>query len=270
MLGRTIAKHVLNGLSSVVPVSLSENLELAFAYLQGKGAGNDTCVAAEVKAASRFLKGDQLVIFDVGANRGDWTQAALVRFGGRVKAIYQFEPSSASVASLRERFKMPEITVVRSAVSDKNGTANLYFNTPGSVLASLYRRRLDHFHIAIDNVEEVPTVTIDSFVADHGVSRIDLLKMDIEGNEMAALQGATDSLRNGTIGALTFEFGGGNIDSRTYFQDFWYFLTPLGFSLYRISPHGSAIRLTQYSETCEYYRASNYLAVRQDIGLQRP
>jgi len=268
MKGAIITKHVLNALSGVVPVSLSSNLELAFAYLQGKGAGNDTCVAAEVKASSRFLKGDQLVIFDVGANRGDWTEAALARLGSRLKTIYQFEPSSANVATLQERFTRPEISIFRCAVSDNNGTANLYFNSPGSVLASLYRRKLDHFNISMDQAEEVQTVTIDSFIADHGIGHIDLLKMDIEGDEMAALKGATDALRKGTIGALTFEFGGANIDSRTYFQDFWYFLTPLGFSLYRISPNGSAIVLNQYSETCEYYRASNYLAVRRDSLLR--
>ena len=49
---------------------------------------------------------------------------------------------------------------------------------------------------------------------------IDLLKLDVEGNELLALKGLSDSIEY--IKIIQFEFGGSNIDSRTYFQDFYY------------------------------------------------
>jgi hypothetical protein len=49
-----------------------------------------------------------------------------------------------------------------------------------------------------------------------------MVKMDIEGHELTALKGFGAALDVARV--LQFEFGGCNIDSRTYFQDFWYFL----------------------------------------------
>jgi len=70
-------------------------------------------------------------------------------------------------------------------------------------------------------------------------------------------------LKSGVIRALSFEFGGCNIDSRTFFQDYWYFLTGLGYTIFRITPRGGAFRITQYRETLEYFLTTNYIAVRE-------
>lgn len=40
----------------------------------------------------------------------------------------------------------------------------------------------------------------------------------------------------GAIDRVTFEFGGCNIDTRTYFQDYWYFFKTFGFRVFRITP----------------------------------
>lgn len=87
-----------------------------------------------------------------------------------------------------------------------------------------------------------------------------VLKLDIEGHELSALLGATETLRQ--IEIVQFEFGGGNIDSHTYFQDFWYFFTDLEFDLHRLTPTGLN-RVAEYSEMLEVFRPTNYFAVRK-------
>ena len=107
----------------------------------------------------------------------------------------------------------------------------------------------------------VATVTIDSVVEEEGIDTIDLLKMDIEGHELEALRGATSTLERGGIAALTFEFGSGNVNSRTFFRDFWELLTGHGYRIARMVPGGGTLAVERYTEDLEYFRgATNYVA----------
>ena len=87
-----------------------------------------------------------------------------------------------------------------------------------------------------------------------------ILKLDVEGHELSALSGATETLKQ--IELVQFEFGGGNIDSHTYFQDFWYFFKNLDFDLYRLTPRGPVV-VNEYTELLEVFRPTNYFAVRK-------
>jgi hypothetical protein len=101
--------------------------------------------------------------------------------------------------------------------------------------------------------------TFDAFAPDAGIEKVDLLKLDVEGHELAVLAGAINSLDRGVIRAIQFEFGGANIDSRTYFQDFWYLLRR-SFRIYRILPTG-LYEISRYSEHLEQFITTNYLAM---------
>ena len=64
---------------------------------------------------------------------------------------------------------------------------------------------------------------------------------------------------------LSFEFGPGNVNSRTMFIDFFELLSDHGFDVLRIRPGGSLQTLPVYDEDCEYYRGScNYVARLKD------
>ena len=83
--------------------------------------------------------------------------------------------------------------------------------------------------------------------------------MDVEGHELDVLKGGFKTLALAKV--VQFEFGGCNIDTRTFFQDFWYLLTEAGFQIHRIS-EGGPIHISHYSEQEECFRTTNYLAVR--------
>ncbi|HIO21636.1 MAG TPA: FkbM family methyltransferase, partial [Nitrospirales bacterium] len=88
---------------------------------------------------------------------------------------------------------------------------------------------------------------------------ISVCKIDIEGHELDALNGFGEALKH--IDVIQFEFGGCNIDTRTFFQDFWYFFTERGFDIYRITPFG-AVKINRYRELDEFFTTTNYLAKR--------
>ena len=108
-------------------------------------------------------------------------------------------------------------------------------------------------------IETVKTLTFLNFYDKQlNKSTIDLLKIDIEGHELEAFAGFGRSLN--FIRVIQFEFGGCNIDTRTFFKDFWYFFKKNKFDIYRVSPFGP-MRLERYSENYECFRTSNYLCV---------
>ena len=74
------------------------------------------------------------------------------------------------------------------------------------------------------------------------------------------MEGLGDKI--GNVRSIQFEFGGCNIDTKTYFQDFWYFFKERDFDLYRISPLG-LIRILEYKESDEFFTATNYIAKRK-------
>jgi FkbM family methyltransferase len=259
-------KKFLEIISGIIPVVFWEKIEYASAYFAGKGSGSAS-LEPEVTAALHSIKSageHKLVVFDVGTNKGDWTAEMLRQAGSRIEKIYQFEPSPHNIVLLKERYANdPRVNLVPFAVSDKKGSAELFSDVPGSGIASLHKRNLEHFNISMEDHASVEMITIDDFILKENITRVDFMKMDIEGHELAALHGAKKALTDGIIRGLSFEFGGANIDSRTYFQDFWYFLTPLGYELFRILPNGSTKKIGKYSEMLEAFRTTNYIAVRQ-------
>jgi FkbM family methyltransferase len=256
---RSAAGRGLAEIVSRLPPQTLARLESAAQLGQGKGWGATTVeheVAAVLSLARRGS--GPLVAYDVGANVGDWT-AELVRQepGARIVA---FEPGAEAYARLSDRCsEMGTVTVVNKAVGREPGLATLWSDAPGSGLASLDRRRLDHFGIDFSHSEPVEVVTLDSWAEQAGVTP-SVLKLDVEGREMDVLCGATALLDS--VDLVQFEFGGCNIDSRTFFQDFWYFFTERRFAISRLGPHGLT-ELNRYRETDEFFQTTNYFACRR-------
>lgn len=128
------------------------------------------------------------------------------------------------------------------------------------MLSSLTRRRLSHFDIDFECSEEVTLVKFEDYWVNQLECRnIDFVKLDIEGHELDALSGFGKAIES--VRLIQFEFGGCNIDTRTYFQDFWYFFEEKGFDIYRITPLG-LVKILKYNEMDEVFITTNFLAIK--------
>jgi|SRR6185369_1476932 FkbM family methyltransferase len=231
-------------------------------FLVGKGSGTGWDLSLEVNSALSRVYSESPVLFDIGANLGLWSKAVLEAVP-RAR-LFLFEPSPGCQAEIR-RQALPYEALIPAAVGRKPGRASLHFSSPIDGSASLYQRGDSYFRDRAYDSIEVEVVTIDSMIEQHRLEFIDFIKMDIEGNELEALLGAETALAGRRIGALAFEFGSSNINSRTFFRDFWSLLTARGFALSRITPSGRLLPITAYYEDCEYFRgATNYLAELKD------
>lgn len=245
---------------------LLRRVESSAQWWQGKGYGAAS-LSAEIKAAARFIPVRGATILDVGANKGLWTRELLRQIPG-LSAVYAFEPSAHNWTSV-EQIDDSRLRLIKAAVSDHDGEATLFSDEPGSSWASLTRRNIEFMGVRFDHSETIRTLTLDTFIEREGLHTIDFAKFDIEGHELAAFRGAEKALQNKTIRALAFEFGGCNIDTRTYFRDFWYLLRGCGYNIYRIAPPGQAMLIPAYLETLECFLATNYLAVDANERLER-
>lgn len=202
-----------------------------------------------------------LVLFDVGANVGGFLGKLYPAFIDCPHRIFSFEPSPATFAKLSATaVDMQDVFLYNIGCGATDGAFDLFTDRPGSAIASLYQRRIDHYATALTQRETVTLRALDSFCAEHKIERIHYLKMDVEGHEMECLKGAKTLLADGRIDFIQFEFGGANIDSRIFFQDFWYILE--NYQIFRIMKNG-LYEINKYSEFEEIFVIQNFLAMRR-------
>lgn len=113
----------------------------------------------------------------------------------------------------------------------------------------------------------VPVTTVDCFLQDRSIERIDLMKMDVEGFEFSVLQGAKESLAAGRIHMVQFEFNQMNVHSRTFFRDFKELLRD--FAFYRILNNGVLLSLAdQPTPLLEIFAQQNIVVIRRGNGTE--
>jgi FkbM family methyltransferase len=232
-------------------------------YWQGVGsAGKDNSAADRAVLGQLTRGGRSPVIFDVGANRGQFLQSALTQLASRQIVIHSFEPSSTAFSELRQRYgSQSRVTLNNLALGSEPAERSLYYDVPGSQLSSLYPRRVGHLGIPFTGRETVRVNTLDSYCAAAGVNRIDLLKLDAEGHELEILKGADQMFERGAIGLVSFEFGGCNIDSRTFVRDFFEFFASRRMKIGRLTVMGKCYHISQYDEGLEQFRTTCFLAM---------
>lgn len=236
--------------------------ERVAAYAQGKGYGTAS-IRQENQLVHKLLNKKPELAIDIGGNIGEYT--AEIRRRNPSTEIHIFEPSATNIQKLNDRFNSDErIVVLPFAVSDNIGLATLFSNEAGSGLGSLTQRKLEHFNINFDVKESVNTIRFEEYWHSNLNKRnLDIVKIDIEGHELSALNGFGKAIYSTNV--IQFEFGGCNIDTRTYFQDFWYFFKEHNFDLYRITLLGAQY-MKSYKESDEYFSTTNYIAVNRNIN----
>jgi FkbM family methyltransferase len=224
----------------------------------GPGRPDETGELVALERLARTWGGRRVVVFDVGANAGDYAKEVLALAAD--VDLHCFEPSEEARRALETRVA-GRAHVHPFGLGSKDERAVMFGDARGSGLMSVYPRRLVHHGLEAAPQGEVLLRRLDDVATEVGVERIDLLKLDVEGHELAVLKGAGDLLVDGKIDAIQFEFGGASIDAHVYFQDFWYLLAP-HYRIHRILRDG-LLELGEYHESQEVFITSNYLCLRR-------
>jgi FkbM family methyltransferase len=239
--------------------------------LAGIGYGGNVGNSGEksILKSLKALKQDSYCLFDVGANKGDFTKIILDFFKNNDIEVHSFEPSKAAFELLSNNIKSDKVILNNEGLGKKAGVFPFYTNAPDSGTASLTKRNLDFLGEDFDYSEDVSINTLDDYCLANNIKDIDLLKIDVEGHELGVLEGSKEMLKRKMIKMVSFEFGGCNIDTRIFLRDFYYLFEEFGFLLYRITPSGYFFSLDRYSEKLELFRTTNFLAIRKDLTKKR-
>lgn len=216
-------------------------------------------LSAEIR---HMISSPTAILFDVGANQGVFAKNLIRTWQGLNYRLYAFEPSAKTFTILQNQVAdLPYVQLINKGLGETPGRVNLYSDKEGSGLASVYPRDLSHHRIDFSSTETIELTTLDDFCASEKIDQIDFLKLDVEGHELAVLKGGKRMLGEGRVHLVQFEFGGCNIDSRTFFRDYFNFFKE-GYQLHRILSDGLE-PLPEYSERLEVFQSANYLAVRK-------
>jgi len=206
-------------------------------------------------------KDQRLVIFDVGANVGEYSLLISKVFKDFNFELFAFEPSLETYKFLSKNVSIVEsIHPVNKALGNEAGKMTLYGSKDNDELASLFQR--DVLVSMTDNKmtkEEIEVSTIDLFCQTNKINHIHFLKIDVEGNELNVLKGARRMLSENRIGTIQFEFGGTAIDSKIFINDFIKLLSCHGYSMGRILRNGID-EYNNYTIYREVFDFANYLA----------
>ena len=224
---------------------------------QGFGSRARVRTSGELNAARLFLGDDvqkPMTIFDVGANRGEYTSAILELYPR--SRIFSFEPSRETFRLLEAEFAtMSQVFKLNYGLGCKAQSQLLYKESQYARIASL--TPLDV--IDPDYTEKVVIRTLDEVVSEYTIGEIDLLKIDVEGHELDVIKGAQNTLSLRKIKCLQFELGGSSIDTNTTLKDIYEVLSQYDYRLYLISRRG-IVPLDTYDYQLEQYSTTNFFA----------
>ncbi len=112
--------------------------------------------------------------------------------------IYAFEPSPESFKSVQNIAQQNKnITAIQCALSHTKGEFAFYLaGGASSLLKPTESFNNDYFHSDLEHPIIVPVTTLDEWAQDNNITTIDFMWLDMEGNELNALQGALNSLKN--------------------------------------------------------------------------
>lgn len=197
------------------------------------------------------------VLFDGGANVGDWSIAAKACCPGA--EVHAFEIAQPTFETLLANTRhLPDVHCQNVGLSDVAGPIRIrhYSALPALTTATDY----PHPFAFTELTAEV--VTGDAYATGKGIEHIDLLKIDVEGMEERVLKGFHSMLARKAIDLIQFEYGRVSILNRFLLRDFHDFFRERGYVVGKVFPNYVDFR--DYDLADEDFMGPNYLACRED------
>lgn len=209
------------------------------------------------------------VVFDVGANLGQWTINVLER---KPKCTFHlFEPSNILFEKMRSNLKDEindkKIIINQCAILDCEKTKPFYFypHYPGN--SSFYRiieSEVPPCNLGAPKVSDISAISLDIYCEQKEVFQIDFLKIDTEGSEWEVIKGAKRLISEGRIDFIQFEYGACYRKAGATIEEIYYYLTKNKYDVFKILPERLKY-IRKFLRKYENYTWCNYLAVNRRL-----
>ena len=203
---------------------------------------------------------ERFVFFDVGANRGDWTDCVLRHREG-LSDGHLFEISKTMQDRLHQRFDAAPgnlLTINGFGLGDK--TAHLPFKRYAGVEGLNTMVDTGYWDLTYPHtVEYCQTMTGDMYCSANQIEHINFLKIDTEGWDWKVLQGFSSMLVHNRIEIVQFEYGYTTADVHVVLKDFYDYLSGYGYTLGRLQRDSVDWTPFQYPDN-DFFRCPNWVA----------
>tara|TARA_R110000803_G_scaffold188348_1_gene250738 strand:- start:1857 stop:2555 length:699 start_codon:yes stop_codon:yes gene_type:complete len=199
-----------------------------------------------IKESLKKEKESGFVFFDVGCNKGFYTQN-LIDIFGQNNTFHLFDASDRFLNISKGKFSgMDNIKLFNSAVSDSVGEIEFYELEDGDNdvegMSSVNNRSVFKDYTSIKKV--INSTTLDVFIEVNKVGDIDFIKIDTEGHELNVLKGMSKALSDKKIKFIQIEYGDCLLETGKNLNDIIDFLLKYEYKLFDES-NGSLIEITK-------------------------
>lgn len=223
--------------SGVMKLRLSEHMQRRIFWM---GYYN-----ADIVALLNKLLKPGMVVVDVGANIGEITLVAARRVG-RAGRVIAFEPVSSISDRLAEHLRfnnLSHVDIRREALGKEKKELVPIFSSCGQSVSDENEGLASLYGASGEPVEYVDVSTLDDIAISLSLDTVDLIKVDIEGGELACLQGAENVLRRFQplliIEVQSFSAQQAGWEVKEIFQ----YLGSLGYEFFTIGTKGNLVHL---------------------------
>jgi FkbM family methyltransferase len=224
------------GLSSrMVRVRLPLGVAAEFDLMTAAFLVKELLVDGAYEAFPEFIPGPGQVVVDVGAHQGVFSLQAARRVGptGRVVSI-EASPRNQDILERNIAANgFHQVTLVRAAAADFEGEVALYEDPLGSASNSIMVHEAGCFPV------KVRARTLSGILAELGISRVDILKIDVEFAGLAVLKGGAAALAARPRVVMEVEGAADQVDAaRRFLENLGYRVRTLRHILYADPPAG--------------------------------
>jgi FkbM family methyltransferase len=180
----------------------------------------------------KMVKKSNPVIFDVGASDGSVVKKYKDIYPGA--QIHAFEPQPDSFATLSQlASQLKDVHCNNIALSDVKGI-NTFYKTnsypSSSLLPSIRSGSFVDQHTVLAEKYDVTLNTLNDYAESHNIEYIDILKMDVQGNELNILKGGDDLLKKGRIDIIYSEvWFTAAYENQPFYEDIALYLRSFGY-----------------------------------------
>ena len=201
------------------------------------------------------------VMIDIGANEGEWTEAALSAASrtGQPLTLHTVEAAPVAAAALRDRLR--GTTVHELAVSDREGVATFALAGPTAGTNSLELDSMSGAHGTV----EVALVTGAALAERIGADHLRLVKVDTEGHDFAVLTGFEPMLADRRIDVIQFEYNSRWLSAHRSLWDVFRLAERHGYRVGRVAPDHVEL-FDRWNPECDRFFEDNYVLVSPDMA----
>lgn len=184
----------------------------------------------------------EMIFFDVGANVGLFSISAAKKIGG--KGIFAFEPCASTFEMLEKNLLLNgigDVNAVQIALGDSVSEGQLQINARGKDGLNTLGQAI-HPESNVVGQETVRITTVDVFMKERNIPRVDVMKVDIEGAELMLFRGARILLERADAPMILYEGFGSLTRGFGYHPvEILWFLESCGYALFLLNSETGAI-----------------------------